>query len=352
MNKTNWRSIGVMSGTSLDGVDICYVHFNISGTYTFEIIKAATIPYPMHWRHTLTNAFTSDKETIKKVDIEYGEYLGMLISDFIEENSINTVDFIASHGHTIFHKPEEGITLQIGNGQKIAEITGKTVVNDFRTRDVQLGGQGAPLVPIGDALLFGNYHYCINLGGFANISFDYNQKRIAYDICPVNIVLNKYIRTIGKEFDNKGQLAASGSINYELLQKLNDLTFYKLPAPKSLGLEWVEATIFNLIDPYKLSLKDILRTYTEHAAIQIANSFKNDSNVLVTGGGAYNDFLMDRIKGISGATITLPDPLVIDFKEALVFAFLGLLRINGEVNVLSSVTGARHDHSSGNIIIP
>jgi anhydro-N-acetylmuramic acid kinase len=352
MNKSVWYSIGLMSGTSLDGLDICYVKFSKDKNYSFEIIKADTIQYPEKWNVKLKNAFTSDARILSEMDIEYGAFLGEKVNEFIKRYSIRQVDFVASHGHTIFHKPEEGITLQIGSGEQIAKKTDITTVCDFRTQDVKLGGQGAPLVPIGDELLFHNYDYCLNLGGFANVSYAKDGKRIAFDICPVNIVLNYYTRKIGLPYDDKGSLAVSGTINEGLLKALNELDFYKQNHPKSLGLEWVEAFIFPLIDSYGLETKDILRTYVEHVAYQIAKVIQQDSTVLITGGGAFNSFLIERLEFYLQQQLPQASKLLIDFKEALIFAFLGLLRLTDQINVLSSVTGAKKDHSSGAVYNP
>ncbi len=341
-----------MSGTSLDGVDICYVQFETTDSYRFKILKAETFPYSKTWKSTLQNAFTSDTATIEALDNTYGLYLGKLINQFIDKNAINTIDFIASHGHTIFHKPNEGYTLQIGNGQSIANNTKQEVICDFRTQDVSLGGQGAPLVPIGDELLFNEYDYCLNLGGFVNVSFKEDGKRIAFDICPVNIALNHYIQKLGFDFDDKGELASSGSINQDLLSELNALDYYKLPHPKSLGYEWIVEVIIPLIEKHNPEIKDILRTFTEHVAFQISKIIPKKSSVLVTGGGAFNTFLMNRIEHYLDQKITIPPNELIDFKEALIFAFLGLLKSENQINILSSVTGATQDHSSGVLFLP
>jgi anhydro-N-acetylmuramic acid kinase len=352
MNNKIWYCIGVMSGTSLDGVDICYIRFNYNDAYDFEILKAITYKYSDTWKLALQNAFTADEKSLKIFDIEYGSYLGGLINQFIDKNEISNIDFIASHGHTIFHKPEEGYTLQIGNGQTIADITQLKVICDFRTQDVKLGGQGAPLVPIGDELLFYDNDYCLNLGGFVNVSFKEGNKRIAFDICPVNIVLNHYVNKLDVTFDDKGQLAASGNVNKQVLDKLNSLDYYHQLHPKSLGYEWIVDVIFPLIDGYHLEIKDILRTFVEHVAFQISKIIQKDSSVLITGGGAFNDFLIQRIEFYLDQKITLPSTQLIDFKEAIIFAFLGVLKLRGEVNILKSVTGAKKDHSSGVIFEP
>jgi len=352
MNSQKKYCLGIMSGTSLDGVDICYATFDYNGTYNFKILKACIYKYDDTWKLTLQNAFNTDEKSLINLDIKYGNYLGSLINQFIDENDISNIDFIASHGHTIFHKPEEGYTLQIGNGQVIADVTQLKVICDFRTQDVRFGGQGAPLVPIGDELLFDDYDYCLNLGGFVNISFKEDNKRIAFDICPVNIVLNHYVNKLGFEFDDKGQIASAGKINKALFEQLNALEFYHQNPPKSLGLEWVLEFVNPLIDSYQIDIKDILRTFTEHVAFQISSIIKKDSSILVTGGGAFNDFLMQRIEFYLKQKITLPATQLIDFKEALIFAFLGLLRVENRVNCLKSVTGATKDHCSGAIFIP
>ena len=352
MNPKTYYCIGVMSGTSLDGIDICYARFDYNKEYSFEILEATTYKYSDSWKLKLQTAFTRDENFLNTLDIEYGIYIGELVNQFRHDNSIAKIDFIASHGHTIFHKPEEGYTLQIGFGQAIADTTQLKVISDFRIQDVKLGGQGAPLVPIGDKFLFSNYDYCLNLGGFANISFNEGDRRIAFDICPVNIVLNYYANKIDLEFDDKGKLASSGKINKELLDQLNELEFYSRSYPKSLGLEWVIAFVYPLIDSYKLETNDILRTFTEHVAYQISKIIHINSSILVTGGGSFNDFLIERIEFYLKQQLSLPPIELIDFKEALIFAFLGLLRFENQVNCLKSVTGAKKDHSSGKIFDP
>lgn len=352
--KQNWNVIGLMSGTSLDGIDLVFTSFiKENKTYSYKILNSETISYSLEWEDKLRNAFYLSKAEIAKLNVEYGVYLGETINSFIKKYSLKNIDFIASHGHTIFHKPDEGYTLQIGDGEQLSKTTNLKVVCDFRTQDVELGGQGAPLVPIGDKLLFSEYNYCLNLGGFSNISFEQKKQRIAFDICPVNIVLNYYVKQLGFNYDNKGEIAKTGSINIDLLNDLNNLNFYKMPIPKSLGFEFVETTIIPLIDSYKLSIKDILRTFVEHIAQKIVEQLENTSTkkMLVTGGGAYNLFLIDLIKSKTMCVLVIPEKSLVDFKEALIFAFLGVLKLNNEVNCLQSVTGATKDHSSGKIYI-
>ena len=350
MLKNDYKAIGVMSGTSLDGIDLVLVSFFKKEKWEFKIHSFDTKVYPENWVEILKELTTYDKEKLEEVDKLYSVFLAKTIQKFIEENDCEGIDFIASHGHTALHQPDEGITHQIGNSPILAEISQQKVICDFRTQDVFLGGQGAPLVPIGDELLFSEYDYCLNLGGFSNVSYRESNKRIAYDICPVNIVLNHYVSKLGFTYDNQGDISKTGKVSMLLLDKLNNLEFYKISHPKSLGFEWVQQHIIPVIDDIKIEIKDILRTYIEHIAIQISKVLnKQSSKTLITGGGAYHSFLIERIKALSNSEIIIPSKDIIEYKEALIFAFLGVLRDRNEVNCLSSVTGAKQDHSSGNI---
>lgn len=349
MKKESYNVIGVMSGTSLDGLDLCHVQFSLKENWQFEIFHAQTMPYDTFWAKTLKSVIERSSPEIKKIDEAYAVYLAETIRSFINKNDITDLDAVCSHGHTVFHQPENKYTLQIGNRPILASSLGQTVICDFRVQDVQLGGQGAPLVPIGDKLLFSDYDFCINLGGFANISFDDQDQRIAYDLCPVNIVLNHYASKNGYQFDPEGRMAASGNLDASLLNALNDLDYYKRSYPKSLGLEWVNHVVFPVIDSFNLSINDTLRTFVEHIAIQIIRplSLMTKPTVLVSGGGTYNRFLIDRITALSKIEIAIPSEDIIDYKEALIFGFLGVLKLRNETNCLKSVTGANHDHSSG-----
>jgi len=304
--------------------------------------------YSKDWQAKLKEAFKYSADDLMHLDADYGYFLGEQVLAFIKKYQIDKVDLIASHGQTVFHRPELGYTTQIGSGAHIKAITGIKTICDFRTQDVALGGQGAPLVPIGDRLLFGQYKYCLNIGGFANISYEENSKRIAYDICPTNIVLNHYINKMGLAYDDEGKLARTGKINPQLLEKLNNLTFYTDQKPKSLGWEFVTETIIPIIDDFSLTIPDILATYVEHIAIQIASKV-DGGQMIITGGGAFNKFMLERIAKHSNVEVIIPDTTTIDFKEALIFALLGFLRDQNKVNILSSVTGSKHDHSSGTI---
>ena len=355
MEKDVFQVVGVMSGTSLDGIDLVDVSFKRQiGHWKYTIHNSETIDYDEFWKEKLSQLVSFTKEELVSIDNEYTHFLAKVIKLFIAKYRINDIDAICSHGHTALHKPEKGLTYQIGNLPEIAKKIGVQVVCDFRVQDVELGGQGAPLVPIGDQLLFSEYGYCLNLGGFANISLAKKDVRLAYDICPVNIVMNHYVRQNGLDYDDEGKIAASGHINQDLLEQLNAIDFYVIEPPKSLGLEWVVSKIFPLIDSFKLSLEDLLRTFVEHVAIQVTkqiNAIKN-TKVLVTGGGVFNSFLISRIRNLTDNDIMIPDNELINFKEALIFGFLGVLKLSGEVNCLSSVTGAKHNHSSGKIFLP
>jgi anhydro-N-acetylmuramic acid kinase len=350
---SKYNVIGVMSGTSLDGIDIVYVTYNYDNYWSFKIHYFETVKYLEKWKLSLRNLVNRSKHQLQSIDEEYSNYLGDVIQDFINKYNIEAIDFIASHGHTALHRPEEGLTYQIGNQQVLADTLKQKVICDFRIQDVEFGGQGAPLVPIGDRLLFHEFDYCLNLGGFANISFEQNSERIAFDICPVNIVLNHYVAKLKLDYDDKGQLASRGCTNEELLLQLNELQFYKDEPPKSLGLEWVELNVFPLIDSFELSLEDILRTYVEHIAIQISKVLQpSQKSVLITGGGVYNTFLISRLQHFSSVEVKIPSSEIIEFKEALIFGLLGVLKERNEINCLKSVTGARFNHSSGKILIP
>jgi anhydro-N-acetylmuramic acid kinase len=351
MFKENYNVIGVMSGTSLDGVDLAYINFNISERWTFEIFQSETISYSDEWQNKLKNAIQFSASELEQLNNDYTKLLASIISEFISKHNLTDIDAVCSHGHTILHQPQNGLTLQIGNLPLLRDLLPYTIVYDFRVQDVALGGQGAPLVPIGDKLLFAEYDYCLNLGGFANVSYDYKNDRIAYDICPVNIVMNVLCNNVGLEYDNGGNIAKTGIINNDLLTELNSIYFYHMPldTPKSLGKEWVVEFIFPILERYKISTPDLLATFCEHIAIQISQVlfFKPYGKMLVTGGGTYNAFLIERIKIHSQHNLIVPDKKSIEFKEALIFAFLGVLRIRNEINCLKSVTGASKDSSGG-----
>lgn len=352
MKSEKYKVIGVMSGTSLDGIDIAEIAFTVKNdTWKFSLLNVETIPYSDAWFNELKLAAFKTEQEIQELNQSYTKLLGTIILNFIHKNKCQP-DLVASHGHTILHQPERGLTLQIGNLPLLKEIIGLPVVCDFRVQDVAMGGQGAPLVPVGDKILFSMYDYCINLGGFSNISFDLNNRRLAYDICPVNTVLNFYANKAGAEYDDKGNWARNGKINATLLQKLNANVFFEKEAPKSLGIEFVFKEVIPLIDASDCTIADILATYVEHIAFQISeNITRRESTILLTGGGAFNDFLIERLRHyLPRHKLVIPEPKTINFKEALIFGLLGVLRYENQINVLSSVTGASQDHSSGVVL--
>ncbi len=350
MFKEKYTIIGVMSGTSLDGVDLAHIVFTVKNNkWDFQILESETVSYSIDWLNKLKIAVGFSEAALEKLNQDYTQLLAVIISDFIEKYEIKDLDAVSSHGHTILHQPQNGFTLQIGNLPEIATLINQTVVCDFRVQDVQLGGQGAPLVPIGDRILFSAYEYCMNLGGFSNVSFEQNNKRIAFDISPVNTVLNFYANQLGLDYDDKGSISRTGICNKELLNELNALDFYQKKHPKSLGFEFVKETVLPIIEKYSIPIEDKLHTFTEHVALQIALALPNkNGSLFITGGGAYNDFLIERVQyHLPKMKLIIPSAKILEFKEALIFALLGVLKLRREINVLSSVTGAKTDHSSG-----
>lgn len=353
MPSVSYNVIGLMSGTSLDGVDLAFCKFTKDKTWQYEIVKCRTYPYSQKWQDLLANVQELPERIMRDVHLELGSYYAQLIENFINEYQL-IPDFISSHGHTALHRPEQGISLQLGSGDVMARELKLAVVNDFRKKDVALGGQGAPLVPIGDHLLFAEYDLCLNLGGFSNVSYLEDGQRKAFDICPVNMPLNEAARITGHDHDDGGKMARSGDVHERLLSQLNRLEYYYKEGPKSLGREWYINEFKKRTDKKRLSPIDLLATLVEHMAMQIAKVIDSlpIKTVLVTGGGAYNTFLIERINYHCTADLTIPNNQLINYKEALIFAFLGVLRMRNEVNVLASVTGATKDHCAGIIHNP
>ncbi|MEZ4886385.1 MAG: anhydro-N-acetylmuramic acid kinase [Chitinophagales bacterium] len=360
---TTYKTIGVMSGSSLDGVDLAYCHFEEeNGQWKFDILQAETIPFPPKWELRLSKLVMQNAVTFIKTHTFLGHYLGDMINDFINRHHLQSeVDFIASHGHTVFHDPKNLFTSQIGDGAAISAKTRLPVVCDFRTCDVALEGEGAPIVPIGDIHLFGGHRFCLNLGGIANISCKVNpEKIVAYDICGANMVLNQWANELNVDYDKDGHIAASGEIDPYLLEDLNRSLYYRKSYPKSLGNDWVRDVFLPLFHRSDAPVEDFLRTAVEHIAIQIAKDIKHiykregithdkdlQDSMLVTGGGALNVFLMQRIADHAPVEVVIPNRKVVEFKEALIMGFIGVLRMRKEVNCLSSVTGAKADTIGG-----
>ncbi|MCC6753339.1 MAG: anhydro-N-acetylmuramic acid kinase [Saprospiraceae bacterium] len=349
--------VGVMSGTSLDGLDIVLASFRGLDPIEYRILATRHVAYEDSWKKRLSDALFSDAATLARLDDEYGAWLGHRIADFLRDSGTQA-DLIGSHGHTVFHRPAEGITLQVGAGKRIRELSDVPVVCNFRQQDVKMGGQGAPLVPVGDALLFGAFDCCLNLGGFSNASWQQDGRRHACDLAPCNMLLNALSTREGREYDPEGSLARSGNVLAGLLNVWDDLAFYRQSPPKSLGREWFLEHFSAEVRDSSLATRDLLRTAVEHIARQIDAFLSrvlpdqpSPARVLCTGGGAHNLYLMERLRllGRERLEYLIPDRELVDCKEALVFALLAYLRWHGRNNILATVTGASSDHSSGDV---
>ena len=357
-----YRTIGLMSGSSLDGLDIVFAELQEqAGTWTFEIRAADCYPYETKWIERLQEAVNLNALDYMLLHTDYGHYLGRQVNDFIEAEGLQfQVGLVASHGHTTFHRPDRKMTAQLGDGAAIAAETGLPVVSDLRALDLAFGGQGAPIVPIGEKLLLKGYELFLNLGGIANISFNLEGTYTAFDICPANRVLNLIAGLVGKEYDAGGQMAEMGQVNYDMLEKLNAFAYYSQPAPKSLANDFGVKEVFPLITSFGIPHNDGLRTYVEHIVMQVKESVRQylpageNRKMLVTGGGAFNHFMISRLTqelASEGIQVVVPDENLVQYKEALVMALIGTLRWRQEYNVLSSVTGAQRDSIGGAVWI-
>ncbi len=355
MTMTRYTALGIMSGSSLDGLDLAFCEFwKEAGKWNYRIAAADTLPYDEEWKMLLQESFHTGGMKLIENHIAYGKFLGQKAASFLKKNGLDP-DIIASHGHTVFHQPQKGFSFQLGDGQALATASGMETVSDFRNKDIQAGGQGAPLVPIGDKLLFGEYDYCVNFGGIANISFEENGKRVAYDVCPANQLLNHLSRQMGEPYDKNGRTASLGKMDIALFEALNAVSFYRQPYPKSLSNEQVKELFIPLLDQSTAPLEDKLYTVVKHIAYHIARASENTSGkkMLLTGGGARNGFLVKAIRmECPEKEVYVPDTTLIDFKEALIFAFMGVLRKLNQTNCLASATGAAKDTSTGVIFQP
>ncbi len=351
----SYNVIGIMSGSSMDGVDLAHCRLWSEGNHwKYEITHAETVPYDEKWRVRLSQLRGQNSLVLTKTDIYYGRYLGQLVNDFVSRNNLKP-DLIGSHGHTVFHYPEEWISLQVGDGASLSGITNLPVVSQFRQLDVAKGGEGAPLVAIGDEMLFSEYDYCLNLGGFSNISGILNGKRIAWDICPCNILLNRVARDMGLAYDEDGRIAEAGHIDYPLLGDLNEIPWYTKPWPKSLNRDWINKELWNIVREVRdISNENRMKTLVDHIACQIGDAVDalSDGNaagkrVLVTGGGAFNKALMEHIRTHSDAEFIVPEPILVNYKEALVFALMAALRVLNLVNIRKETTGASSNSVAG-----
>jgi anhydro-N-acetylmuramic acid kinase len=348
----------MMSGTSLDGLDLALTKLESRGaTWSYELLATGAIPYHADLRNKLDGAIRLGAAALLEWHQAYGHWLGEQARDFLADKQLGA-DAVASHGHTVHHQPERGFTFQLGCPQKIALATALPTIGDFRSLDIALGGQGAPLVPVGDRLLFGDYDGCLNLGGISNLSFERDGERVAFDIGIANMLLNHISRAAGLDFDRDGLRARSGKCHEKLLAELNALEYYQKDIPKSTGYEWFRDAILPILDRHPDSLENRLHTATAHIAEQTGQTLRAllgpSSRVLVTGGGALNGYLMEQISAFAGheIQIVIPERRLIEYKEALVFALLGALRLEGRSNVLASVTGAQRDSCSGVLYLP
>ncbi len=351
---TTYTALGMMSGSSLDGLDLAYCEFTEeNGRWRYRITKSETLSYPEEWKMLLQESFYATGDKLTENDVAYGKYLGEITNNFLKKHQLKP-DVVALHGHTVFHQPKRGFSLQLGSGQAIAIATGIEAVSDFRSKDILLGGQGAPLVPIGDKLLFADYDYCVNFGGIANISFEEDGQRKGFDVCAANQLLNHLSRQMGKPYDKNGETAALGKLDKLLFDQLNKVDFCRQSYPKSLSNEQVKALFVPLLEDSSAPLEDKLYTTVKHIAFQVARAADSSSakKMLLTGGGARNGFLVEAIRQECPQQVFVPDTQIIDFKEALIFAFMGILRKTGRVNCLASATGAQRDSSTGVIYLP
>lgn len=354
MSKSDkYTVVGLMSGTSLDGLDIALCEFEGEGAgLTYKILKADTISYSAEQKNKMRSLPYLNVENYFKLHHQFGKFIGKEVVKFLKDQNKKPTA-IASHGHTVFHQPQKGFSTQIGCGATIAAHSGITTVCDFRSLDVALCGQGAPLVPIGDELLFGNYQSCLNIGGIANISFKQSNSRVAFDICVANMALNHFSQLAGSDYDKNGNWAKLGNFSENIFNELNNLSFFKIKGAKSIGREWFETEFLLCVEKSRLPVNDILNTLVHHIAFQIAEVLNQNklSDVLITGGGAHNLFLIEALKKYYKGKIVIPDAITINYKEALIFALLGHLRLKEQINTLSSVTGAKQNSVGGAIYL-
>lgn len=353
LKRTSFRGIGLMCGTSRDGLDVADVSFTFDNTWHFELHAAESVSLPEELFDALKDAMNLNAKDYMLLDHKVGRFFGEAVNTFIKKYS-SEASFVSSHGITTFHQPNLGLSHQLGSGAVMSSIIPLPIITEFRTQDVSLGGQGAPLVPFCDAQLFSSYRATLNLGGFANISLlkALPKDVVGFDICPANRLLDSIVSQIGLRYDDKGEIAKSGKIIPELLVKMDALPFYQAEGPKSLGEEWFEEHILSLIRSSPYTLEDLLHTGVTHITNQLAKHLNFNGKCLVTGGGALNDFLISQIQKKSKAEIVIPNHELINFKEAICFAFLGGLRLKGLINTNSTVTGARTEISAGAVYLP
>ena len=354
--QSSYNIIGLMSGTSLDGLDVVACTFRQDDNrWIYDVVATQSLSYSSEWKQKLKEAHLLTLEDGIRLHVSYGKFLGEQVNTFMQKNNLTgLIDGIGSHGHTVLHAPDQGYTFQLGDGAAISAVTGLNVVNDLRSADVALGGQGAPIVPIGEKLLFPTYKIFVNIGGIVNASFHKWDEVIAYDICPGNTPLNLLALLMGSDYDEGGRLASTGKLDNELLERLEAFSFYKRDLPRSLHTYQIVNEFMPVLDVSPGTLNDKLRTVTEHIASQISGHIAlharesiSKGPIMITGGGALNEFLIERIRDLSQREVYLPEQQIVEYKEALVIAFIALLRMTGQTNCLASVTGASKDNTGG-----
>lgn len=357
-----YYALGLMSGSSLDGLDIAYAALDWRDGHLLDwrLLVADTLPFSEQWQARLLHLPQQDALTFAKTHVYFGRYMADLVQAFRQRHRPARIDFIASHGHTIFHQPDKYLTTQIGDGAALSALTGLPVICDFRTMDVALGGEGAPLAPLADRYLFAGYDFYLNIGGIANLSSNSTGDWIGFDVCPANQVLNLLAQQVGAEYDHNGDLARQGQVLEPLLQRVRDFDFYRKSYPKSLGNEWIRAHVLPIYLEYEGRVEDKLATACAHIALELAQSIqriltnspspKTSPKLLATGGGAFNGYLMERLRAsLPAVELVVPAPEIVQFKEALLMALLGVLRLNQTPNSLRSITRAKRDTVNGAI---
>lgn len=361
-----------MSGSSLDGLDIAFCEFQIErknktevSVSEWKLTEAETVPFSQKWIDRLLGLPAQNAQIYAQTDVYFGYYLGELVRDFLKKHQIKP-DAIASHGHTVFHNPEKRFTAQIGNGAAIAATVGIPVIHDFRTQDIALFGEGAPVAPIADKMLFSGFDFYLNIGGIANISCEANGKFLAFDIGGANQILNALANLADLDYDEGGKLASAGTLNQTLFNQLNELGYFEKPYPKSLSNQWVQNEQIKKTFEFEDSIENRLRTICEQVSFQTKKSIlklieneklnKEKYQIFVTGGGAMNLFLIECMKRhcteIGNFEWVIPDEKIISFKEAVLMALMGVLRLERVPNCLSSVTGAIRNTTGGAVSLP
>ncbi|XP_064473646.1 anhydro-N-acetylmuramic acid kinase-like [Ornithodoros turicata] len=364
---TKYEVIGVMSGSSLDGLDIIYTRFSLTSSdcWEYNIQHCTCYNYSPTWIDKLKHATSTSALEYQLLNTEYGRYIGEYVLRFIRENRLDgKVHLIACHGHTVFHLPSQLTTSTLGDGATVAAVTGLPVVSDLRSMDVALGGQGSPIALTAERKLFGNeYQFFLNIGGMACLTYagkNYSDS-FAVDVCPANQLLNLLANREGRAFDRSGEMAKSGKVSTRLLKDLDDFDYYKKSFPKSLGVDFGPEILYPLIQAHDLSTADALQTFTEHICNQVAEVIRlvertvkdglpQSSKMLVTGGGARNLFLVDRLTERLKEfriTVVVPNDELVKFKEALVTSVIGVQRLRGEENFIGEVSGASRSSIGG-----